>query len=304
MTRLMARVRRAGLGLGILLLVAAVANAAPASRCFLWEASSGKGTVYLLGSIHVGNKSLYPMDATIREAFKKADTLVLEVHLTPEVQMQSALLAMQKGTYPAGQTLRDNLEKETLDKLNAYMKTQGLSLDMYNTMRPWLLGITLTMLEYMRLGFNPKQGIDMHFTARAGDRRILQLETVEKQLNILSSGCKEVQDVMLREVLDQVDDARTLMRGMLSAWKSGDADAMDKLLRENMSDDPRMEEMHKKLLDNRNAEMTSKIAEYLQTDGTYFVIVGSGHVVGKKGIVQLLKDREVKVRQLEKTGKT
>jgi len=184
------------------------------------------------------------------------------------------------------------------------MKTQGLSLDMYNTMRPWLLGITLTMLEYMRLGFNPKQGIDMHFTARAGDRRILQLETVEKQLNILSSGCKEVQDVMLREVLDQVDDARTLMRGMLSAWKSGDADAMDKLLRENMSDDPRMEEMHKKLLDNRNAEMTSKIAEYLQTDGTYFVIVGSGHVVGKKGIVQLLKDREVKVRQLEKTGKT
>jgi uncharacterized protein len=298
------RAKRASLGIGISLLVATAARCAPASRCFLWEASAGKGTVYLLGSIHVGDKSLYPMDPTIKKAFKKADTLVLEVHVTPETEMQSALLAMKKGMYPAGQTLEDNLEKETLCQLRQYLKEQGLSLAMFNSMRPWLLGITLVMREYMQLGLNPKQGIDAHFTARAGERRVLELESVEKQLNILSSGSKEVQDLVLREMLDQIDEAEELMKRLMDAWKTGDADTVDRVLKENMSEDPRMVDMHKKLIDNRNVEMAAKIQEYLETDGTYFVIVGSGHIVGAEGIVQLLKNKKVKVRQLDKTGKT
>ncbi len=304
MARTTARAKRVGLGIGVSFLVATAARCAPDSRCFLWEANAGKATVYLLGSIHVGDDSLYPMDPTIEEAFKKADTLVLEVHVTPEAEMRSALLAMQKGMYPAGQTLDGNLEKKTLCQLKQYLEEQGLSLAMFNTMRPWLLGVTLVMREYMRLGLNPKQGIDAHFTARAGKRRVLELESVEKQLEILSSGGKEVQDLVLREMLDQIGDADKLMKRLLDAWKAGDADTVDKVLKENMSDDPRMVDMHKKLIDNRNVEMAAKIREYLGTDGTYFVVVGSGHVVGKAGIVQLLKDKEVEIKQLDKTGKT
>lgn len=303
MTRMTGYVKRVGFGLGASLLFAATVGAAPAKRCFLWEAQAGKGKVYLLGSIHVGNNSLYPLDPTISRAFDEADTLVLEVHLTPEVEMQSAALAMQKGLYPAGQTLRESLTKETLTKLTAYMKTQGLSVDLFNTMRPWLLGVTLVMREYMRLGFNPKQGIDAHFTARAGDRTVLQLETATKQLDILSSGDAKVQDLALREMLDQIGDAEKLMNRLMQAWKTGDAEAVDNVLKENMSDEAGLKELHKRLLDDRNVEMAAKIQGFLDTDKTYFVIVGSAHIVGKQGIVQLLKDKKVRIRQLDKTGK-
>ena len=44
--------------------------------------------------------------------------------------------------------------------------------------------------------------------------------------------------------------------------------------------------------------MLDKILEYLDTDKTYFVIVGSGHLSGKKGIVQLLDAKGYAIRQV------
>ena len=44
--------------------------------------------------------------------------------------------------------------------------------------------------------------------------------------------------------------------------------------------------------------MTDKIKRFLKDDGTYFVIVGAGHLVGEKGIVNLLRnDRYVVTRR-------
>jgi len=36
----------------------------------------------------------------------------------------------------------------------------------------------------------------------------------------------------------------------------------------------------------------------LKTNGTYFVVVGAAHLLGDKGIIQLLKDRGYSVEQL------
>jgi uncharacterized protein YbaP (TraB family) len=44
--------------------------------------------------------------------------------------------------------------------------------------------------------------------------------------------------------------------------------------------------------------MISKIERYLDSEGTYFVIVGAGHLVGKKGILELLKSKGYAVEQL------
>ncbi len=43
-----------------------------------------------------------------------------------------------------------------------------------------------------------------------------------------------------------------------------------------------------KLFDERNAKMAAKIEQLLQTDRTYFIIVGAGHLVGKNGLLALL----------------
>jgi hypothetical protein len=44
--------------------------------------------------------------------------------------------------------------------------------------------------------------------------------------------------------------------------------------------------------------MAQKIDGYLKTSGTYFVVVGAAHLLGDKGIIQLLKDKGYSVEQL------
>jgi len=44
--------------------------------------------------------------------------------------------------------------------------------------------------------------------------------------------------------------------------------------------------------------MVSKIEEFLRTKETYFVVVGAGHLVGKKGIIEMLRGKGYPVEQL------
>ena len=44
--------------------------------------------------------------------------------------------------------------------------------------------------------------------------------------------------------------------------------------------------------------MTSKIEGYLNAGGSYFVIVGAGHLIGERGMVELLKSKGYIVEQL------
>jgi uncharacterized protein YbaP (TraB family) len=45
--------------------------------------------------------------------------------------------------------------------------------------------------------------------------------------------------------------------------------------------------------------MAKKIEEYLDIEGTFFIIVGAGHLVGEDGIVNLLINKnKYKIKQL------
>ena len=47
----------------------------------------------------------------------------------------------------------------------------------------------------------------------------------------------------------------------------------------------------KRLLDDRNEKMASKILDYLSTNKNYFVIVVATHLAGKNSIVSILNDQ-------------
>jgi len=282
------------------------AQSAPADKhCYMWRTASKSATVYLLGSLHVGKPDLYPLDRAITRAFDESDALVLEVKLSPETEMQAALLGVQLGIYQDGRTLKDTLKPETLKMLKAYLKKRGMDLNQVAQLKPWFLGLTLAMQAYIAGGYLPQHGIDSHFSklAARGGKEILQLETIEQQMKLLS-GCKgEAEDLSLREGLKQLPEAGKLMARIVKAWRTGDADAVDEIMQENLLDDPRLDKYHAGLLDDRNVAMAEKVEGFLATDKTYFVVVGSAHLAGKKGIVQLLKNKKHKVEQVRQEGK-
>ena len=82
---------------------------------------------------------------------------------------------------------------------------------------------------------------------------------------------------------------------MQKAFFDGDAAEMQKLIEESKTGS---DAMTKKLVDDRNVVMTGSLEKYLKGKEQVFVVVGAAHVVGPKGIVQLLRDHKYKVEQL------
>ena len=88
------------------------------------------------------------------------------------------------------------------------------------------------------------------------------------------------------------------VESLVRAWRSGDAQAIESIMADAVRPDASIAPIFEKLFDERNAKMTSRIEGYLNSDGSYFVIVGAGHLVGKRGIIELIKSKGYVVEQL------
>ena len=271
-------------------------------NCCLWRVESGKATLYVLGSVHVGNEKMYPLNPAIEAAFEASDVLVVEINISKVNHAKLNRLVLRKGMYSGDDTLEKNLSKETLKRLKPFLKKQGLSLAAVNKQRPWMVSLMLSMQEIVKLGYKPELGLDKHFLNKATAREveILELETAEGQIEALASVSKELQELLLLSTIEEYSDAREMMEEMLEAWNVGDAKRLDELIRETVLENPELRPVMKALFDDRNAKMFEKIEKYLKTDKTYFVVVGAGHVVGRKGIIQLLRDKGLTVKQIRK----
>jgi uncharacterized protein YbaP (TraB family) len=272
-------------------------RAASRDRGLFFVVESDTATAYLLGSIHVGKRDLYPLNATIEEAFQQSDTLVLEVHLGPAGQLQAAQQLVAAGSYPPGDSLDRHISPELMRRVRAKMTGLSALLLPPQRMKPWFAGLMVVMQELKRLGFDPEQGIDRHYEARAaGQKRILGIETPEEQIALFSGLPQPVQILMLEESLDELDGLQQTMDQALGAWKRGDGDALHELLLETVKQ-PEYQRLYKRIYLDRNRRMAKAIEGYLATRGKYFVVLGSGHLIGKRGIVGLLRSNGHRVVQ-------
>jgi uncharacterized protein YbaP (TraB family) len=278
------------------------ARAGVAKRLFLWKATSKTGTVYLLGSIHVGDRNFYPLPDEVENAFAESKDLVVEVDLTKvgADAVQGAL--MTKGTYENGGSVSDNLPKPMVQKLRNYFDRKGVPLEALEQFRPWALAVTITQLEMESLGYQASQGIDKHFMDKAGDRKIVELESAGEQINLLSGLSDEQQAAFLASTLDTAEQTKELMGKTVTMWKTGDAGGMDKLLlRDPLKERPELKPVFARLIDERNEKMATKIAA-LEGEGPHFVVVGAGHLIGAKGVVKLLEKKGYRVEQVSRAA--
>jgi uncharacterized protein YbaP (TraB family) len=84
----------------------------------------------------------------------------------------------------------------------------------------------------------------------------------------------------------------------LRAWKTGDVKNMESIATKPLAEDKNLSSLYEKLIYERNRNMVLRIEEFLKTKETYFVVVGAGHLVGKKGIIEMLKGKGYHVEQL------
>lgn len=270
-----------------------------AEKSFLWKVESDKGTGYLLGSIHLLKKDHYPLKQVIEDAFVESDTLVVEANLSDPEVTKLIMPLLQKGMYQGEETLKDNISEKTYQLTRDKLKEMGLDIEKYIKFKPWMAAMTILNIQLMKMGFDPNYGIDMYFMKKAaGKKEILELEGIEFQLKLFESFSKEESEKFFLSSILEADQLGKEMDKMVNAWNKGEVETLKRMLTENTDKYPELKDFYKKIADDRNVGMVDKIIKYLEQGKKCFVVVGAAHMVGKKGIVQLLKDKGYTVTQL------
>jgi uncharacterized protein YbaP (TraB family) len=274
------------------------APAQPKPRRFLmWKATSPTTTVYLVGSIHVGDSSMYPLPAEVESAFAAAKVLAVEINIKNVDQAKVLGLVQQQGMYGADDSLTKHLSKETLAALEDYCTKHSVPRLGIEQLKPWMVAVTIAAMAWQQAGEDPTLGIDMHFlNASKPPQRVDELETVESQFSILATATEEEQQNMLVNVLKMGDKTKEMIKRVHDAYVSGDPDALQKIMDEQA--DMGSKSLTKKLLDDRNVVMAAKLDEYLKGKDPIFVVVGAAHIIGDKGVAKMLRDKGYKVDQV------
>lgn len=284
------------LATGILHAQATSAQPANGRRALLWKVSSPTATVYLLGSIHIVEKDMYPLAQPVEDAFRTSKVLAVEVNMNKFSKEQLGAMAQQRAVYTDGSTLSRHISKTTSDLVDAFCVANELPRAAVEPMKPWMVAMLATLLPLQKAGIVENDGIDMHFLkAIAPQQRIEELETPEFQFDLLASGTDAEQEEMLAGALQKSDQMPGYLRQMQSAFLNGDAAALEKLIEETATG---AREYRKRLLDDRNIPMAARVEQYLKGNEQTFVVVGAAHLVGEQGVVSLLRARNYKVEQM------
>jgi uncharacterized protein YbaP (TraB family) len=281
--------------------VAQAQQAAPAQpkprRFLMWKATSPTATVYLVGSIHLGDSSMYPLPKEVESAFAAAKVLTVEVNIKNADQAKMEGIVQKDGLYTGGDSLTKHLPKAMLAELDDYCTRHNVPRAGMEKLKPWLVAVSIAAMAWQQAGEDPSLGIDMHFLNESKPpQRIDELETMESQLSIFAEASEEEQQSMLAAILKQGDKTKDMIQRTQAAYVSGDPDAVKKVMDEQ--DDMGSKSLEKKLLDDRNVTMTGKMEEYLKGKESIFVVVGAAHIVGDNGIAKQLRDKGYKVDQV------
>jgi uncharacterized protein len=267
-------------------------------KSFLWKVQSKTSTLYLLGSIHFMKPVNYPLNPGIEKTFEQSDFLVVEADISDPSKLNSDRM-LQSAIYSENDSIEKHLSAETYRYVKEETEKMGLPVELIVRQKPWVLALTLEGLELMKLGYDPAQGIDAHFLSKAqGKKKVLELEGVDQQLALLSNFSDKDQELFLLYTMKDLNLLSTQTDRLVKAWSTGDVEAIESLITKTIREDRRLEPIFKRLLDDRNRTMVAKIEDYLKSRETYFVVVGAGHLVGSKGIIQLLKDKGYSLQQL------
>jgi len=264
---------------------------------FLWKISSDTNTVYIMGSLHLLRKENYPLPKAFESAYQDSEILVFEVDPGTLNTPETVRMMLTKATLGKDMTLDQVLSEDTYNKAKRKLDLLGADILMYQKSKPWFVAVTLGFLKLKSIGLNPSDGVDMYYYDKAVEdgKEIEGLETAEFQANMLARAGEENEDAYLLQTLEDLDLMDDELQEMLDSWSKGNARRFEKAMFKSYKDYP---EVYDSLLVERNKNWLPLVEKFIGRDKDYLVIVGSGHLVGKDGLISLLSEKGYKIEQL------
>jgi len=280
----------------------------------LWKAEGVDGnTLYLLGSIHTDRSNLYPFHKQLRDIITSSELAAFELDFNSQEGIDE-LTAMQ--IYSDGTTLKDHISAELYRQVVEALAPLGMPEEQVAQFKPWALSNSFTALSMLdETSSDNAMAIDLYINAKAANAGI-QIEGVEtyafqgKIFDDLSDGYQENYLAMTLAMYQGLDGTEGLTEEELAAveaalaeqnamvdrwmdqWKARDTEGFAKDYPKDDIQANTADELNAKLFEGRDPNMIAWADRYLKQEGSHtgLMTVGAGHMIGKTGIVQGLKD--------------
>lgn len=259
------------------------AQDAKLANSMLWSIVNPKtpaDTSYLFGTIHQISQKDFSMSDKVVDALYKSEVLVTEIDLSnPDMVGEM----MSRMTMKDGVKLDKLLSKKDYASLNGFMlEGSGQSLTLYNDKKPFVTSMAL--MNYFIEGAPASYDLVLTQMAINDSMKILGLESVTQQMDMLDKMSYKEQAKYLMELVNDSEKTKALFAKMVSAYKEERLSDLGELLDENMHN----ETEKKYLITDRNKNWVPMI-EYIMRDDKSFFAVGSGHLAGPSGLIYLLR---------------
>ena len=239
----------------------------------------------------------FPLPEEYEQAYQASSEIYFETDIGAMTDVSAQTQILEQLTYNDERTLKTVLNQEAYTALSDYVAGKNMPMMVLDKFKPGLLITTLQILEIQSTGFTP-QGVDTYFTNRAiGDMKSVgQLETVQEQIEFIAAMGKGNESDFVLMSLRDLDQTRELMDEMVQAWRVGNNAELEELfVAEMRSEAPAL---YDTLLLQRNLKWIPLIDQMLLDGDTEFVLVGSAHLVGEDGLLELLAKKGYEIRQL------
>jgi uncharacterized protein YbaP (TraB family) len=289
------------------LLVFAPVTARETATPALWKIDGPNGDVYLFGSIHILPKDFQWRTPALESALQQAHRLAFEVNLDDAMNPASTMgIVTQLGLLPPDKSLRKMLAPDYRTKLDEAATSLGLPPAGVDRMRPWLAALTLTSLSLIKQNSKDGKpvdpstlteemaGVDMQLWKWSKDacKERIALETAEGQIRIFADLPESQQIELLVATLKDIGKPQESLDALLSAWRKGDAAALDRGLHGDMDGFPAL---RKAVFHDRHIKWLPQIERMLADGRTHVIVVGAGHLVGKDSVIAMLRAKGIAV---------
>jgi uncharacterized protein YbaP (TraB family) len=264
----------------------------------VWAIRGAHNTVYLAGSVHLLRSRDAALPAAFERAYKDADALVMEIDLDDLDPAAAQTWMLEHGMIGDEKTLGDIIGKPRFQKVEQEGNRLGLPVEALQQLEPWLVAMTLAQLQYMKLGFDPEQGVEKQLQrkAQADHKEITGLETLDEQLGLLANMSSGDQAKFLDLTLEEMHEMEGETDTLLTAWRAGNAQKLASMLSDEYKVAP---VLYRTLVADRNKRWMPQIEKLLKSDKDYLIVVGALHLVGTGGLLELTKARGYEAKQLQ-----
>lgn len=269
----------------------------------MWRVTKNgqEGGIYLFGSVHIGDESMYPLPTVVTEAYASCGAVAVEFDILAfeALDAETAAQYMLPLIYNDGTKIYDHVPRDVYNACKKILKENDSYSPLWDCYKPAAWNSFIGQVAVENSPYDYGNGVDRKILAAAkkDGKRIFEVESPEEQYEMESDVPDETYTLILEDCLqsDYLDRAAAELSLLVDSWKRGKADEM--LFGD--VEDVLMEEYNRLLLTERNKKMADAVEDYITRGENVFFVVGAAHMYLDDGIVALLQNRGYDVKLVQ-----